>query len=202
NSPIRVWGQPYHSAPGGLLVAPDVAVSPNNVLVQAPVLPYPGPPPGNTENYPYARIVCEVGLHQSTQDWEFKCQNWLQEPYVRYVFGVKIHEKRNSRNPNGQYHRSMTARLWRQGAPAPGYTQWDFGTLAKHSHIPTGCNAMGLPEFQIQIPTNEIFWDPPIVAGVPNVLGYVALAPPAFAPNINIDLYCIQQEILTAQNNG
>ncbi|RUS33928.1 hypothetical protein BC938DRAFT_483210 [Jimgerdemannia flammicorona] len=203
NPPIRVWGQPYHNAPGGggLLVAPDVAVSPSNVQVQVPIMPYPGPPPGNSQNYPYARIVCEVAIHQSTQDWEARCRNWLQEPYIRFVLGIKVHEKRIVRNPQGQYHRSMTARLWQQGAPAPGFTMWDFGTLAKHSHIPTGCNAVGVPGFQIQIPTNEIFWDPPIVAGVPNLFGYVAVTPPAVAPIIVIDLYRIQQEILTTQCN-
>ncbi|RUO95975.1 hypothetical protein BC936DRAFT_142863, partial [Jimgerdemannia flammicorona] len=94
------------------------------------------------------------------------------------------------------------AKLWTQGAPPPGYIQWDFGTVLKHSQNPTDCNAAGLPEFQVRIPTREIFWDPPIVAGVPIVVGYNAVAPPAVTiPDINIDLYRIQQVVLKAQLN-
>ena len=60
------------------------------------------------QNNPHARIVCEVGLHQTVSSWEEKCELWLQQQYVRYVLGIKIHEKRNTVNAQGQWHRSMT----------------------------------------------------------------------------------------------
>ena len=78
--------------------------------------------------------------------------------------------------------------------------QWDFGTLQKQLQIPTACNAPGLPQYQIQVPVSEIFWDPPIVAGVPNVFGYVPAVPPTVVvANINIDLFIVQQLVLANQ---
>ncbi|RUP49257.1 hypothetical protein BC936DRAFT_142937 [Jimgerdemannia flammicorona] len=204
-----IFNNPYvlsldYDEPGGsgILVAPDIAVVPLCDLVQGPTMPYPGPPPGDIDGNPHARVICEVALHQDTQDWELKCQNWLRQQYVRYVFGIKIHGMRDAQNAQGQNHRSMTAKLWRQGAPPPGYIEWDFGTVQRHSQTLTNCNAAGLPAFQVQIPTSEIFWDPPILAGVPIVLGYNAVAPPALTiANVNIDLYRIQQLVLRSQLN-
>ncbi|RUO96432.1 hypothetical protein BC936DRAFT_142044 [Jimgerdemannia flammicorona] len=108
----------------GAVVAPDICVSPVHSHVQGPILPYPGPPPGDFGgNNPHARIICEIALYQNTRDWESKCQCWLREQYVRYVFGIKLHGMRDGRNAQGQNHRSMTAKLWTQGAPPPGYIE-------------------------------------------------------------------------------
>ncbi|RHZ89171.1 hypothetical protein Glove_18g120 [Diversispora epigaea] len=43
----------------------------------------------------------------------------MKQVYVRYVLGIKLHSKRVTRDVQGQYHRSMTARLWEQGIADP-----------------------------------------------------------------------------------
>ena len=49
---------------------------------------------------------------------------------------------------------------------------------------------------------NAIFWDPPVIAGVPNLAGYAAAVPVGVAAaNIHIDLYAIQQVVLQSQDN-
>ncbi|RUS14180.1 hypothetical protein BC938DRAFT_477504 [Jimgerdemannia flammicorona] len=113
DAPIKASGQPLYDEPGGsgILIAPDISVSPENGHVQAPTIPYPGPPPGDIRGNPHARVICEIALHQSTHDWESKCQCWLRQLYVRYVFGIKIHGMRDARNAQGQNHRSMTVSL-------------------------------------------------------------------------------------------
>ncbi|RUO97038.1 hypothetical protein BC936DRAFT_141079, partial [Jimgerdemannia flammicorona] len=123
-----------YDEPGGAgtVVAPDIAVLPRNNYVQAPLTPYPGPPPGDRRGNPHARVICEIAQHQSTSDWDVKCRSWLQQEYVRYVFGIKLHGMRDTHNAQGQNHRSMT---------------WDFGTLLKHSQNTTECNIAGLPAF-------------------------------------------------------
>ncbi|RHZ66579.1 hypothetical protein Glove_306g43 [Diversispora epigaea] len=94
NPPIDVSGDGFHFSPSGTgeLIAPDVSVYPNKNHVKQPHIPYPGPPPGNKNDKPHARIICEVG---NSQNWTAKCQLWMKQ---------------------GQYHRSMTAKLWQQGA--------------------------------------------------------------------------------------
>ena len=64
---------------------------------------------------PHARIICELGNWQPTSEWTVKCQMWMNQEYVRYVLGIKLHKRRNIKNGHGQYHRSMAARLWQQG---------------------------------------------------------------------------------------
>ena len=73
--------------------------------------------------------------------------------------------------------------------------QWDFGTVHKGNR-PTGCNAPGIPAYQISIPISDVFYDPPIPA-----IGYVPLVTHPAIPggNFIIDLYEIQQVILTNQ---
>ncbi|CAG8658006.1 15999_t:CDS:2, partial [Racocetra fulgida] len=101
------------------------------------------------------------------------------------------------------------ARLWTRQTPAPpgstpvaGLTgvsvqEWDFGTLQFNSNNPTGCTGPNIPAYQVNIPVLDVFWDPPIVAGTPNAIGYTIIVPPAItANNFVIDLYDIQQEIL------
>ncbi|CAJ0763256.1 15027_t:CDS:2 [Entrophospora sp. SA101] len=80
--------------------------------------------------------------------------------------------------------------LWTRQIPAPPtvsravptlpgvFTQkWDFGTLQYNSNQATGCNGPGIPAYQVNIPISNVFWDPPIVAGAPNVRGYNITVP-------------------------
>ncbi|CAG8787955.1 2625_t:CDS:2, partial [Acaulospora morrowiae] len=116
-NPLIIVGEDeFHFSPLGTgeFIAADISIYPDEAYVQPPRIPYPGPPPGIKNGKPHARIVCEVGNKQSTSNWNAKCQLWLNQVYVRYVLGIKIHKKRNIRNDQGQYHRSMTARLWDQ----------------------------------------------------------------------------------------
>ncbi|CAB4380229.1 unnamed protein product [Rhizophagus irregularis] len=41
--------------------------------------------------------------------------NWLNVVHVRYVLGIKLHDKRTITDNRGRYHRSMTVLLFRQG---------------------------------------------------------------------------------------
>ncbi|CAG8474425.1 13099_t:CDS:2 [Cetraspora pellucida] len=203
---IVITGQSFHYNPSNiaLKIAPDIAVRPNTAHVLRPIIPYPGSPPSNTIGNPYAKIICEVALAQSTSYWEEKCENWMNEQYVRCVFGIKIH---NIRTVNKHVHRSMMARLWTRQTPAPpgstpatGIAGWDFGTLQFNSNNPTGCTGPNIPAYQVNIPVSDVFWDPPIVAGIPNVIGYTVAVPPAItANNFTIDLYDIQQNFLETQ---
>ncbi|CAG8728567.1 18_t:CDS:2, partial [Dentiscutata heterogama] len=104
------------------------------------------------------------------------------------------------------------ARLWTRQTPAPpGSTpvtglagvsvqEWNFGTLQFNSDNPTGCTGPNLPAYQVNIQVSDVFWDPPIVAGIPNVIGYTVAIPLAvITNNFVIDLYDIQQEVLETQ---
>ncbi|RHZ75718.1 hypothetical protein Glove_212g57 [Diversispora epigaea] len=214
NPPIEVSGDGFHFSPSGTgeLIASDVSVYPNNNHVKQPRIPYPGPPPGNKNDDPHARIICEVGNGQSTLNWTAKCQLWMKQVYVRYVLGIKLHSKRDTRDIQGRYHRAMTARLWEQGIA--DYQEWEFGTLRRGSNVPTACNAPDLPLFRIDIPIAQVFWDPPIPADEAEDDDdeaendeddeYVPLIPPPLAitaVNFSIDLYLIQQLVLERQKN-
>ena len=90
------------------------------------------------------------------------------------------------------------------------YFQWDFGTIPigarirQNRPIPTtGCTGPGLPAFVINIPVNEVFFDP---ATIPPPTGYFPVPiPPGISINpgdtFTIDLYNIQQEVLMSQRN-
>ncbi|CAG8440548.1 4207_t:CDS:2, partial [Funneliformis caledonium] len=201
--PIDIGLQTFHYNPynNRIKIAADIAIQPNIVHVQHPL--NPGPPPGDLEENPHARIIVEVGSVQSTTFWNTKCETWMLQQYVRCVFGIKLHDKRTGSN-----HRSMTAKLWTRQTPAPAGSrpstnpnlagvsilEWDFGTLQFNSQRPTGCTAAGIANYAVTIPVSDVFWDPPIVAGAPNVAGYVATIPAAVtANNFVIDLYRIQQ---------
>ncbi|CAG8456801.1 10682_t:CDS:2 [Ambispora leptoticha] len=94
--------------------------------------------------------------------------------------------------PDEPFDENMWAKLWRQGVR--GFRVWDFGTLQKGSQVATGCNAPNLPAYQVSIPVSDVFWNPPIIAGVLVVSGYVEMVPNTInANNFNIDLYSIQQ---------
>nr|CAG8434388.1 9390_t:CDS:2 [Entrophospora candida] len=52
-----------------------------------------------------------------------------------------------------------------------------------------------MPAYQVNIPISNVFWNPPIVAGAPNVRGYNIIV----GNNFIIDLYNIQQDVLASQ---
>ncbi|CAB4489850.1 uncharacterized protein OCT59_011853 [Rhizophagus irregularis] len=203
NKPIRVSGDEFHYNPTvmGQFIASDVIVKPNGNHVQQPIVPYPGPPPGDKNGNPHARIICEVANKQSIGNLRNKCQNWLNQVYVRYVLGIKLHEKRTTRDLQRRFYRSMTAMLFQQGVP--GYITWDFGTHqlgrpTDNAYL-SGCNAPNIPAFQITIPVNAVFWDPPTI---PAAAGYFPVVPPTVTLcNFTIDLFEIQQEVLNQQEN-
>ncbi|GET04119.1 hypothetical protein GLOIN_2v1789506 [Rhizophagus clarus] len=203
NRPVDVSGDDFHYNPtvNGEFTAADVIVRPHQNYVQRPIIPYPGPPAGDKNGNPHARIVCEVANAQNIGSLASKCQNWLNQVYVRYVLGIKLHDKRTTQDPQGRFYRSMTAMLFQQGVP--GYRVWDFGThqlgyLTDNAHL-TGCNTPNIPAFQITIPVNEVFWDP---LTFPAAAGYVPVAPPTVTlGNFTIDLFEIQQIVLDHQSN-
>ncbi|GES91968.1 hypothetical protein GLOIN_2v1734856 [Rhizophagus clarus] len=171
--PIKVCGQPFHYNPINHRekIAPDIAVFPNSTDVPRPTVPYPGPPPGDTVGFSHARIIAEIANTQDIGAWNTRCELWMREQYVRYVFGIKLDNVRNNGN------RSMLARLWTRENPAPaGFVavtnpdlpgvsvkSWDFGTLLYGTNNPTTCTQPGLPLYQVTIPIQAVFWDPPIV---------------------------------------
>ncbi|PKY37985.1 hypothetical protein RhiirA4_536901 [Rhizophagus irregularis] len=158
NPPIEIHVHPDPTVTGGFIAA-DVAVAPHLNHVQRPIVPYPGTPPGDKNGKPHAQIICEVANHQSIDQLRSKCQNWLNVVHVRYVLGIKLHDKRATTDARGRYHRSMTALLFQQGVA--GYQIWDFGTHqlgreTSNTYL-TGCNAPNIPAFQINIPVNQVF---------------------------------------------
>ncbi|CAG8762717.1 12865_t:CDS:2 [Cetraspora pellucida] len=194
---ILVLGQPLHPSPNadGLKIAPDIAVYSDEAYVPRPPNTGLGPPPSDTIGNSHARIICEVAVSQNYRGLKNKCALWMSQQYVRYVLGIKLYDLRTTRNTHGQFNRSMKAKLWRQGMPT---RKWHFGTMQKGSSQPTGCNARGNPEYQISIPINDVFYDPPIPA-----IGYVPLVsyprPAILDGNFIIDLYEIQQIVLKSQ---
>ncbi|CAG8609071.1 5028_t:CDS:2 [Paraglomus brasilianum] len=202
--PIDITLQTFHRNPSHIKtkIAADIAICPDIALVQDPLLP--GPPPG--DDYPHARIIVEVAVLESTAFWNKKCETWLLEQYVRCVFGIKIHEQRR-----GSRRRSMTAKLWtRQFPPPAGSTnsnlagvyvlEWDFGTAQLNGKKPTGCTAPGIANYTVTIPVSDVFWDPPVNAGVLDLARYTVAVPGGVtANNFVIDLYRLQQIVLKKQ---
>ncbi|CAG8726273.1 17274_t:CDS:2, partial [Funneliformis caledonium] len=203
--PIKVLGQPFHWDPSNNLkkLAADVTIHPNVAYVSRPAVRHPGPPPSDIKGNPHGRIFCEIASAVDTASWIKKCENWMLEQYVRYVFGIKLHDKRRTND------RSMTARLWTRQIPAPlgciaptnpalvaagvSVLEWDFGTLQLNSNQATGCNAPNNHQYQVTIPVSEVFWDPPVAPVTP----YVATIPATATVAVNnfvIDLYRIQRE--------
>lgn len=77
--------------------------------------------------------------------------------------------------------------------------QWYFGTVNKDgsSTGAAGCNAANNPNYIINIPVSDIFYDPPIAS-----IGYTSLAYPSpalFNAIVAIDLYEVQQVVLMSQ---
>jgi len=58
--------------------------------------------------------MCEVAVSQKydgPRGWNAKCCRWMRQQYVRCVFGVKIYNKRATRNASGQFNRCMIVRV-------------------------------------------------------------------------------------------
>ncbi|CAG8609869.1 7709_t:CDS:2 [Paraglomus brasilianum] len=149
-------------------------------------------------------------MSQSLEFLENKCERWMKQQYVRYALGIKLYERRTTRDTSGRFNRSMIAKLWTRTAlavnipvpPVPGvFVQtWDFGTLLNGTDTSTTCTSAGLPAYQIIIPVSEVFWDPPIVRGVPVIGTHFATSPAAVtATHFTVDLYLIQQAALDAE---
>ncbi|CAG8489220.1 6375_t:CDS:2 [Gigaspora rosea] len=220
----------YQPNGAGTPSAPDIAIYPGLTVVPIPPIPAPPPPrrfrsprpsrhleipPVDLSGRTHARIMCEIAVLQSYSDWDAKCRRWMLQQYVRCVFGVKIYRPRPTRNANGQFDRCMIARLWtRQTAPVPErytavagqvgvyYEEWNFGTVDYYLGVPTACTRPGLANYRVSIPTENVFWNPPVVGGVPATVGYTITVPRAVtAPNFIIDLFQIQHQILVNQIN-
>ncbi|CAG8512595.1 15727_t:CDS:2 [Gigaspora margarita] len=205
NEPMIVCGDTFHYSPNGsgVKISPDVVIIPNKNHVPYPTVPHSGPPPNDVSGHSHARIVVEIANHQTINSLTTKCRLWLQETYVRYVLGIKIHAPKDTRNSQGNRLRAMTARLWIQGAEE---YQEDFGTIPKNTVIihgrtipTTGCTGPGLTNYTVKILIREVFYNP--TNTVPAV--YTPVIPAAFNidpdASIDIDLYLIQQRVLSTQ---
>ncbi|CAG8715258.1 17638_t:CDS:2, partial [Funneliformis caledonium] len=218
NAPIQIRGQPrngissqfacsltsycvlilmflskVHDAPDGTRRAPDLAVYPHHTYVPDPPIKHPGPPPSDRSGNPYARVILEVAVAQSSSDLRDKCRLWKRQSYVRSVLGIKLYDALATYDAAGRRERAMKAILWRQGVARQ---KWHFGTVNKDGSPigTTGCNAMNNPNYIINIPVIDIFYDPPIAA-----IGYTPLArllPALFNAFVAIDLYEVQQAVL------
>ncbi|CAG8676683.1 4724_t:CDS:2 [Funneliformis caledonium] len=186
NAPIQILGQPLHDAPDGTRRAPDLAVYPHPTFVPDPPVPHPGPPPGDRRGNPYARVMLEVAVTQSYSDLKDKCRLWKRQSYVRSVLGIKLYNALATRDAAGRRERAM---------------KWHFGTVDKNgNHFPPDtnvCNTANDPNYIINIPVSDIFYDPPVPA-----TGYTPLTGPPLAlynAIIAIDLYEVQQAVLMKQ---
>ncbi|CAG8759559.1 21216_t:CDS:2, partial [Gigaspora rosea] len=205
NPPINVMGSSK-----GKPSAPDIAIYPGLTIIPMPPIPAPPPrsrlsicsprpsrhleiPAVDASGKPHARIMCEIAVSQSYHDWNAKCSCWMQQQYVRCVFGVKFYRPKATQNANGQ---PDSGHVYTAVAGQVGvyYEEWNFGTLDYYTDAPTTCTGPGLGNYQVNIPTQYVFWNPPIVGGAPATAGYVINVPPAvIAPNFIIDLFQIQQ---------
>ncbi|RHZ47099.1 hypothetical protein Glove_593g20 [Diversispora epigaea] len=136
-------------------------------------------PPVDKGGRPHARIMCEIAVSQSYADLKAKCERWMRQEYAMLW----------SPTP-----KQVTV------ARQPGVfvEEWNFGTIDYYNVLTTACAGPGLPNYQINIPVHNVFWNPPIV-GVPNTARYVTAIPAS--PNFTIDLFQIQQVVLQNQNN-
>nr|CAG8585377.1 12341_t:CDS:2 [Entrophospora candida] len=158
-------------------IAPDIAVRPRESLVQREN-PYPGFPRGDCKGNSYARVICEVANNQKIGLWNIRCETWMQEEYVRCVFGVKLYPKINKRI----VHQPIVARLWARRA-LPGGVLSSNATLAGNEiYVKERC-LLGSP----------------ILGKAPNVEDYyytAVLPDTVVGENFVIDLYHIQQVAL------
>ncbi|PKY22936.1 hypothetical protein RhiirB3_386814 [Rhizophagus irregularis] len=79
---------------------------------------------------------------------------------------------------------------------------WNFSTHNYYTGAPTTCTGPGLLNYQVNIPTQDVFWDSFVIRGASSTVGYAITVPgEVTAPNFIIDLYQIQQLVLLNQEN-
>ncbi|GBC00277.1 hypothetical protein RclHR1_00380045 [Rhizophagus clarus] len=210
--PIDVLGALGHYRPrGGGNPAPfDIAISPNlNIIPKPPVPPlrhtrrrctlpmlrrrrtaprisrHREIPPVDKSGRPHARIMCEVAVTQDLDHFKEKCERWMQQQYQPGVYfeEVKLAQytpfvflSTNLNSIFGKYH---------------------SGNLALLKLIII--LLLGLPAYQVNIPVQEVFWNPSIIGRAPSTAGYTITG--VTANNFIIDLYRIQLFVLQNQSN-
>ncbi|CAJ0633563.1 8991_t:CDS:2 [Entrophospora sp. SA101] len=185
--PMLALGQSHEGIySSGFEIAPDVAVYPNTALVSRPVnsIIVPHPPRKST---------CTDSVQGSSEP---KCWSFERKVLDLDVSTIclccykyqNLDPRSGIREPRtGYFYRTMMAKLYRQGMEKQ---EWDFGNVIKHSRDPINepapCNAPNLPNFQINIPISEVFWD--LTFPIPP--GYAPVIPPAITVNnFTTDLY-------------
>ena len=211
---LGIAGATQHLPPASqlkLATGPNVFVGPPNSLLipDGAIIPRgrPMPPAGqgrDAEGKPYPTLVIEVGFTESLQSLhELAADFFSPRTTIRLYLAIKIF----SRRVNGT--RPMLALLYRRPNPVPANPLpsivKSFGTAPLSSqslaylrsqgiaaNAITGygnpgapsCNAVGIPQYQVPLPTAELF------NGVP---GGVPAGMPA---NIMLDLYMVHGRAL------
>ncbi|CAG8607828.1 7462_t:CDS:2, partial [Scutellospora calospora] len=102
-APIQIRGRPRNWRRYS-----HFSVYPHKTYVPNPPVPHPGPPPSDREGNPYARIICEVAVTQTSSNLKHKCKLWMRQSYIRSVLGIKLYDIMNTRNnPQGERDRAM-----------------------------------------------------------------------------------------------
>lgn len=181
-------------APAATIRRPDVLLIPDN-------LPAPAPGLGmNADNDPYPTFVAEVGISETIGSLHGLADEYFDpRTTIRVYLAVKIWPMR----PNGTF--AAIALLYlRNNVPNTTPAQViSFGTapihakaltsmppvippliVGNHGIAPQVCNAAGLPAFQINLPTAELYH------GVPGVPNGVPVGVPAVLP---LDLFQLQR---------
>jgi len=145
-------------------------------------------------NNPWPTLIVEIASAEDLDDLHASAQRWLDHnTQVRMVVGIKIW----STHTNGKV--SLLALLYLRANPAQPIQAISFGTAKIHytnknwltsqgiafTGVGTGsvpCNALGIAQYQLQIPTAELYHGVAVPHGVPT--------------NITVDLYEIQQIII------
>ncbi|CAG8513916.1 10523_t:CDS:2 [Acaulospora colombiana] len=131
-------------------IAPDLAILPHFAYVPPPPVPYPDPPPSDIRGNPYARIICEVAVAQSSKNLNIKCRRWKREEYVQDVLGIKLYDVKTTRNnPQGMLDRAMKFSIL-------GYALAVRGRKAKGKvyllkELPTACDAQSAFYITVEI---------------------------------------------------
>ncbi|GBB92081.1 hypothetical protein RclHR1_01960031 [Rhizophagus clarus] len=176
------------------LVRPDVTVQPNDL---------PQPVAGrecDSTGWPYPTVVMEVGLSEGVNSLHTLARSYFSvRTDIQIYLAIKIYSRRR----NGT--RAMVAFLYQRsnfdGRPilvksfgtAP--LRWNTLRFFRNMDVPnqaiTGvgrtappCNGPNIPDYQINIPSNEIFRGSPV--GIP----------PNLVVGFNLDLYRLQRAAL------
>ncbi|KAF0561630.1 hypothetical protein F8M41_022544 [Gigaspora margarita] len=109
NEEINIQSNEIHYNPdgSGVKIFPDIAIKPNKSHVPDPTVPIQV----LLQGYSHARIVVEIANLQFTDSLTTKYRLWLQETYVRYVLGIKLHTPKDTMDSQEKWLRAMIARL-------------------------------------------------------------------------------------------